>query len=379
MEDFKFHVLLLKLLDDGKLYQIYNHSTKSRKFHVKIINQKLYPPFLLVILFLIIFTGCSKPTTESKLTTSSNEKNNEVSNISDKEHYKIALLNYAESFESSKLILDGMKRVAEEYGVELVTADINGDPQRIPQTIDLFLLQNVNAIIDASWFADVGKITVEKCKERGIPLITCDVPFDEEYSYLVGADNYKSGVVAGTYMAELIKTKWEGQIDHLVITFPEVGGPFVRERMQGGIDSLKKEGINLPDSKVIWFDTGGETLKTKTMVTDFLTAHPDSYRILIGSNNDASGLGALSAVETVNRSSDCFIYSYGAEPTAIDNLKTKENIWIASVNFSLNKYGDFAIPSAIRLIQGDKNVPRLQTPELVMIDRSNVQEYFPDE
>lgn len=289
-----------------------------------------------------------------------------------KKTYKIGMHSYAENFESSQLILEGVKRAAEEYGVQLVFADINADPQKVPQNIDNFILQEVDGIIDASWFADVGATTVQKCKENNIPLITCDVPFDEEYSYLVGADNWQAGVVAGDYMTNYINDTWGGEIDYFVCFFPEIAGPDVKKRQEGAIAQLSKNGIDLPDEKVVWLDNGGDTLKAKTMAQDFLTAHPDSTKIIFAANNDAGGVGALAAVESTGRSEDCVIYSYGGETSSIENFRTKENCWIGSISFSLDKYGDVAIPSIIALIEGEEKVPRTQSPELVMIDRSNV-------
>lgn len=286
--------------------------------------------------------------------------------------YKIALLNYAENFESSQLIIKGVMKAAKKYNVEIVTADINSDPQKVPQSIDNFLLQKVDAIIDASWFADVGATTVAKCKERNIPLITCDVPFDTKYSYLVGADNYQAGVVAGNYMAKIIKQKWGGKLDYFVCFFPESAGPEVKKRQQGAIDTLRKLGFELPEGKVVWFDNGGQTLNAKAMAQDFLTAHPVSKKIIFAANNDAGGVGVLSAVEAANRSADCILYTYGAENTSVENFKTKKNCWIGSVNFSLDGYGAVAVPTAIKLIEGAKDVPRTQGPKLYMVDRSNV-------
>lgn len=287
--------------------------------------------------------------------------------------YKIGMHSYAENFESSQLILDGVKRVAEEYGVELVFADINSDPQKVPQNIDNFILQEVDGIIDASWFADVGATTVQRCKENNIPLVTCDVPFDDEYSYLVGADNWQAGVVAGDYMTNYINDNWGGEIDFFVCFFPEQTGPDVKKRQEGAIAQLAENGINLPEEKVVWLDNGGDTLKAKSMAQDFLTAHPDAKKIVFAANNDAGGVGTLAAVESTGRTEDCVIYSYGGEASSIENFKTKDNCWIGSISFSLDKYGDVAIPSIIKLIEGETDVPRRQSPELVMIDRSNVQ------
>ncbi len=334
---------------------------------------------LVILMTLTLFAACSQQTEPSgsgetaSAPADTADASLAASNAGGKT-YKIGVHSYQESFESSQIILNGITSAAKNYNVELVFADINADPTKVPQNIENFLIQDVDAIIDATWFADVGATTVKTCEENGIILVTCDVPFDEEYSYLVGADNWQAGVVAGDYMTQYINDNWGGEIDYFVCFFPEIAGPDVKKRQEGAISQLAANGLDLPEDKVIWLDNGGDTLKAKTMATDFLTAHPDSHKIVFAANNDAGGVGTLAAVEAADRSADCVIYSYGGETSSVENFKTKDNCWIGSVSFSLDKYGEVALDTIMKLLNGDTDVPRTQSPELYMIDRTNVND-----
>jgi ribose transport system substrate-binding protein len=231
-------------------------------------------------------------------------------------------------------------------------------------------------LIDATWNQDAGAMTAKKCKEKDVVLISCDCIFAED-THMIGADNYESGVIIGTYMADYVKKVWNGEVDYLVIINEDAAGETTLLRMNGSIDALKDKDIAVTDENTSWFDSGGQMLKAKSAVTDFLTAHPDGKKILIGCLNDESGLGALAGVQSSGREADCLIYSYGGEPSSAENFKKEENCWVATVNFNLPKYGDLAMDTIADLLAG-KTRPLTQSPELNVIDRSNVLEYYPD-
>ena len=289
---------------------------------------------------------------------------------------KVGLISFNEATESSALIANGVREAAEKYGVELVTADINGDQSQVIKNVDLLIQQEVDAIIDATWNADVGATAAQKCRDAGVILIACDCLYDD-VTHMVGADNYTAGQVIGAYMADYVKANWNGEIDYLVIVNEEAAGETTQLRMGGGIDALKAAGINIPDDKIFWFDSMGQMLKAKEVTTDFLTAHPDGEKILIGCLNDESGLGSLAAVQSSGREDDCLIYSYGGEPSSAANFKKEDNCWIATVNFNLPKYGELAMATIFDLLAGGER-PLEQSPDLGVIDRSNVLEFYPD-
>lgn len=332
--------------------------------------------FVLICSVLISCTNNENTKSKEQETTNPAESQKESStNQTDSDRkYKIGINSYAENFESSQRYLQSFKQAAEKAGnVELVYADCNADPQKVAPNYDAFILQNVDAIIDASWMGEVGSVAVEKCKNAGIPLVTCDAPFDKEYSYLVGTDQYQAGIIAGEYLAEVIKEKWNGELDYLVFEYFQSGGPQVERRMRGCLDGLRSKDIKIEDDNVFWFDNEAQTQKTNQITLDFLTGHPDATKIIFGTNNDPCAIGVVSAVEAAGRQKDCISYSYGGEDSALDLLK-KENCYIGSVSFQQMLYGDFAIPAAVHLIEGRDDVPKVQGPTPYMITRENLEQ-----
>lgn len=338
----------------------------------------------LVLTAIMVFTlcACAQQTTAATQETATQETateetaTEETATAPADKQVKVGLISFNEATESSALIANGVRAAAEKYGVKLVTADINSDQSQVVKNVDLLIQQNVDAIIDATWNEDVGAMVAQKCRDAGVILLSCDCTYDDQ-THMIGADNYQSGLIIGAYMADYVKANWDGVVEYLVIVNEEAAGETTQKRMGGGIDALRENGIDIPDDKILWFDSQGQMLKAKEVTTDFLTAHPDGKKILIGCLNDESGLGSLAAVQSSGREADCLIYSYGGEPSSAENFKKEDNCWVATVNFNLPGYGEIAMSTIFDLLAG-KDRAMQQSPDLGIIDRSNVKEFYPD-
>lgn len=291
--------------------------------------------------------------------------------------YKIGLMLYSSSDEATITIMNGVKRAAEEAGVELVMGENGGDPTKTAALLQTMFSQDVDAIIDATWDASVGITTSQQCKEKGIPLVTCDVEYDD-YAHLVGANNYGSGQVNGEYVANWIETNWDGEVEYVLAMYYYAGGEGVKARLDGCFDTLTEKGLMPAEENVIWQDNNGTTEKSKTITTDFLTAHPDASKIYIITNNDSGALGAYNAALTMGREADCMITSYNGDSFALEHLATvEESCWKGTVNFNLGGYGDLAIPALLNILEtGEDNIDHELNTVSFVIDRDNVGEYY---
>lgn len=291
--------------------------------------------------------------------------------------YKFGLMLYSSSDEATTTIMNGVKKAAEAAGVELVIGENGGDATKTAALLQTMLSQEVDAIIDATWDASVGLTTSQICKDKGIPLVTCDVEYDD-YAHLVGANNYGSGTVNGEYVSNWIKENWDGSVDYVLAMYFFAGGEGVKARIDGCLDAMKDAGVLPAEENVIWQDNNGAADKSKTIVTDFLTAHPDAEKIFIVSNNDSGSLGAYNAVSTMGRDANCIITGYNADSFALEHLATTEDdSWKGTVNFNLAGYGDLAVPALLEILQtGTDNIPHELNTQTFIIDRSNVADYY---
>ena len=288
---------------------------------------------------------------------------------------KIGLMLYAETDEATISIRTGVENACKAAGVELVVGCIEVDYTKCNSLLDNFVNQGCNAIIDATWSAEAGLATSAYCKDKGIPLVTCDVEYDE-YAHLVGASNYGSGEINGEYVLNWVNENWDGKINHVIAMYGFASGEGVKQRLTGCLDKLVAEGV-VEEDAIDWFDASN-TEQAQQVVRDWLTAHPDADKVYIINNNDSGALGSYNAVLTMDREADVMLTSYNADSFALEHLATvPESCWKGTVNFNLAGYGDLAVPALIEIVTtGEDNIAHELNTKTFIIDRANVGEYF---
>ncbi len=286
--------------------------------------------------------------------------------------YVIGFNNYNMETFFPQDLYKGMQEEADKLGIEIKYAEASGDPQTILSNIDMFLMSDVDMIIDFNFNPEVGVTLVEKCNESDVPLLSIDCLY--EGAYFFGVNNLKAGRTAGEYAAQIIKDKWGGELDYLVLEVNEAAGPEVKKRLEGIVEVIKEEKINVAEENIIWIDFNNDVAKAQSTAADFLTAHPDSDKIFFGVAHDPAAVGVLAAVETANRSDDCMIISHGGEDVGIQMLKEGENSYMGTVAYDPGKYGELLIPLAKQIMDGEE-VPTENYSEQYIITRDNVDQF----
>ena len=293
-------------------------------------------------------------------------------------NWKFALHSYDPGYENSATIANDVRAECAKYGISVIESYCNMDVSKYPANYQQFILQEVDLIIDAGWLGNSSIMDIAAKAE--IPVVTFDVNFDADREssgprgWAVGGDPAVAGRTIGTYMAKLVKEKWGGEVDYVVISWTQAMGEIMRVRMQSAIDAMVANGLVLPENIIFWYDGGGETVKSKNLAADFLTAHPDAKKILFGANTDNVAQGILAAVQTAGREDDVMIYSYGAEQVAIDNFSGERNCWVASVGYYFKQYGWLAVNTAIRVMNGE-SIGYWISPENFVVDYDTLSEY----
>ncbi len=289
---------------------------------------------------------------------------------------------YSDSIAFSKSISDNMQKNADERGAKLLRADTNGDATTALKNLDTFLAQGANFIVDSTWVDAATQTMAEKCMEAGVPYISIDIPVNEKFksnSYFMGVNNYGAGTVTGEAAAEFIKANWENKLDYILVSYTESTGEVLKQRIYGVIDAVKNAGIDIADENVVWVNpqSTDATVETKSLTTDFLTAHPDAKHILMCCVNDQAAMGMNSAVDTSNRASDVLIVGQGCDDPAIENLrKAEDNAWIGSTGYFPETYGNYVFGIIDTLLEGG-NPPEDTYVENVFITKENINEYYP--
>ncbi|MDR3335767.1 MAG: substrate-binding domain-containing protein [Treponema sp.] len=292
-------------------------------------------------------------------------------------NWTFAIHSYDPGYENSIIFGDAIREECAKYGIKTVEAFCNMDVSKYPSNYQNFIQQKVDLILDVGWLGNSGVVDI--AMEADIPIVSYDVNFDGGRAegprlWVMGGDPAVAGDTVGRHMAKVIRDKWNNEVDALLISYTEAMGEPMRIRMQSAIDGMAAEGLVIPESKINWQDGGGETVKSQNIMASFLTAHPDSKKILVGASSSNVGQGMLAAVQTAGREADVMIYSYGAEQVAIDNFLGKPNAWVADVGYYVKQYGWLAVNTAIRVMNGE-NVPYWTSPENYVITYDSIADY----
>ena len=292
-----------------------------------------------------------------------------------KKTYKFGYMTYAETDEATITIRNGVEAAAAAAGVELIIGNNGGDHTKTAALLETLLAQDIDALIDATWSAEVGLNTSARCKELGIPLFSCDVEYDD-YAHLVGANNYGSGQANGEYAIKWINENWGGEVNHVIAMYGFASGDGVKARLLGCLDMMVEEGL-ITEDQITWFDASNTEVAMST-VRNWLTGNPEADKIFILNNNGSGALGSYQAVQTMGREDDVMLLSYNADSFALEHLAmTEDSCWKGTVNFNLGGYGDIAVPALVQILEaGEDTLDHEMNTKTFVIDRSNVADYY---
>lgn len=298
----------------------------------------------------------------------------------EKESIKIGFCNLSESYDFFLTVKESMEAACEEKGYELIYATAEQDATKMRTSWDMFVNQGADIIVDANVVGDAGSALATQYKESGnVPVISVDNAYDNAYFF--GVDNEGAGIVAGEFMAEKVKEKWDGQVDCMLQFYLESNGPDVRLRNEGIYTGMVENGIELPEEKITWLNASGTSQGLidpgvmKSLVTDYLTAHPTESHIVIGCFNDDGGSAALAAAQATGREEDVMIISHNADPMALDNLRLDgENAWVGTVCYSPATYGEQIVALCEKILNGEE-VGEKTFANIFVISDANIADY----
>lgn len=298
---------------------------------------------------------------------------------------KVGFANLGESVPFAVLVREGIERVAQECGVELVTADNQLDPQIALDNARNFVAQGVDGVIEFQVHGDVSEAICEILD--GLPVIAIDIAHPE-CAVFMGADNRTAGELGGQGAGELAQELWDCQID-AVVTFEAFGvGQVNIDRLNGLIAGLASVcpdndygdfedwAPEVPDSIITRLDAD-RVDPAFEQGRDYLTAHPDAQHIVALCINDDSCLGFLSAVQEAGREGQVIFASQGADPSVHAEIRANE-FYAGSTAYFPERYGELLIPNIIRMINGEEPESDPLLIEHVFITADNIGEYYPE-
>ncbi len=209
---------------------------------------------------------------------------------------KIFFIVKASESEFWQIVLDGARKAAKHYGVELIeqAPTSESDVAKQVSILETAISMKPDAIVLAPTVADALVPGIEKAAAMGIPVIIIDSAANtDKYVTFLASDNYKIGQLAADELAKAIEKKF-GEAKGKVAAFTFMSGVGSLEaRMKGFLDRVKEK---YPEIEVVTVrDAMGKQGNTLNMAMDVLTAYPDLRGIF--ANNQYTGDEVVRALD----------------------------------------------------------------------------------
>lgn len=335
------------------------------------MKKKLLAMVLMTAMVMGSIAGCSSKSTESEApqpaeeTPAEEDSEPEAETDGDTgEKLVVGFSNWSRSFEFYVSIEEGLQKVADEKGIELITQDPDGDLTKQTQQLENFITRKVDGIIIVPIDSEASGDEVKMVNEAGIPIITLDIAAlggGETLSH-IESNNYMGGEKSAEYIAEQLGGKGKvAVIDNPTITS-------LIARTEGFKDTIEEK---YPDIEIVSIQSGdSQREKGMEVAENILQKNPDLDAFYC--TNDMMGLGALQAVQA--KGLDTIIIGFGAEQEALTEIKNDTN-YKASFSQEPASMGETGMNIMAQILNGEE-VEDFIAVDVGLITIDNVDEYL---
>ncbi|MCP4166424.1 MAG: substrate-binding domain-containing protein [Chloroflexi bacterium] len=289
--------------------------------------------------------------------------------------YRIGFANLTETDISFSVeVRKGLERAAELEQIELVLADNKLSGEQALRVAEYLIEKDVDLVIEYQIDAGINSLIMNKFAQVEIPVIAVDIPMVGATFF--GADNYRSGHIAGIELGHWIQEHWAGEYDRLIILEEPRVGTLPAARLTGQVDGLQEILGDMDPGKRIYLDSGNTSRISETRTDETLQALPRGYRFAVVCFNDDAAYGALRAARNLGREENIAIVGQGCDRIIRSELRKRTKAIIGSTAFMPDRYGEKLIELAKHILAG-RPVPPAVYMEHVFIDAGNVDRYYP--
>jgi ribose transport system substrate-binding protein len=255
----------------------------------------------------------------------------------------------------SQAVTASLKAAAATVGVDLLVLDNRYDAETAVHNAEIFVQERVDIVIEFQVDGHAAPIIADRIAAANIPLIAVDIPHPRATYF--GVDNYRSGLDAGSLLAEFAVNRWNGNVDWMIGLDLEAAGPMVQSRITGAIEGVKTRLPHLPAETFVRIDGRGMRDTSYQVVLEFLKRHPKDKRILIAAANDTSAMGAIAAIRHLERQKHVAVVGQDCVEEMIAEMQRPDSPAIGSVSHNVAHYGPRLIDLGLALLRGETVPP----------------------
>lgn len=285
---------------------------------------------------------------------------------------KIGYISLGDQVPFVKLVSDGIKAQAKRAGANLVFCDSQVDAAKALDCAKNFKTQNVDVIVN---FQVDEKAAPNICAAGpDVPTIAVDINQRPCQVSFMGANNQRAGEIAGTAMGEYFRSNENCEYDAVVSMQQPAAGVVNEQRSGGALRGFEAVCGEIDGSRLKIVDGGGTIEGGQRKFADVLTSLPGQDKIIVLSLNDDMALGALAAAKSQGRDKDLYLAGQGADPSAHCEIANNPQ-WVGDAAYFPERYGEIAVPNAIRAARGEEIPATLYVPH-TLVNGDNIAEYY---
>ena len=269
-------------------------------------------------------------------------------------------------------ITRGLRSAASRCGVDLLIASNPIDGVRTLSNVDELLAAKVDLLIEINQDARFGGAIAERCRKAGTPVIAVAFPLPGATTFAV--DVFRAGLDGGRALASEVATRWQGEVDLVVMLNVPDAGLIQRARLAGMLEGLR-ESISAPPDRVVDLTARREGDEGRQAI-ESVVERSRGRRILILATNDTQALTAVDAAARFDRDREILILSQGGVAPARRELRRKGSALWGTIAHFPESFGNRVMPAALQILAGQKVPPNNILRHAVLTAR-NLAEHYP--
>jgi len=268
----------------------------------------------------------------------------------------------------NRIVSGNAKNTLQGAGAEVVATNAEGSWNKQVSDIESAIEDKVDAIIVAGGIAESLQEIIKKAADKGIPVITIDIPSPYALTN-VTADHYSAGAMIAMKMA----LDMEGKGNIAVIYSPSWHSINVRRMM---LDAVLNDWPKI--SIAVEQPVDEEDAINGTMITieSLLQKYPEKGSIkAVYTSFGLAGIGAAKAIEAAGLSKDISVYTVDADIMVLRDILDKDGAIKACICQTTTQLGCTAAVMALKGIVGETTDIKKQTfCPISLVTRENANE-----
>lgn len=276
-----------------------------------------------------------------------------------------------------RVIQEGMKKAAADYGVQLMLANSDNRLDREIELINTYVSRGVDAIAITP-LSETGSVSaLRNADNAGITVVTYNSPLAADFpvSYINSSQSE-----LGSSTGEAARRHIEDELSHkdtikvATLAFQSL----LPEISDMRVNSFLNEITGIPGVQIVAQQDAWLAEDAVSRGSDIITANPDLD--IIYAANDGGTVGAVQAVRNAGRDDQIKVFGIDASEQLADFLLAPDGVLMATTGQQPFEIGYLSVEFAVKSIRGEAVDPEVIVPGLRLLreDPEGIEQFKVD-